>query len=569
MKKSLLISVFVLLITMFFVSCSGGVPQGNHLFFIVTNWNAGPGVKNADVAVFDSETGDFLGTGKTNDLGVAAVTLTQIPERVDVSVIKATHARSLVVGLKSAQASTNMFPIILPNALLNPNPFNEDDPVVEIEIGETNTSIRGPFEITVDVNADRDVSFIYQPLLGRIAGDASVTSDVNCIEGLSQATFEISPTGFDGECALYSTVYDANNNRVLRVDYLEIEATDPGQVQMYKPMTFVDFSEFFISEPLENIRSYTRRVGIEFRNTNRISPEGSNLWTHLYWADWSSLNAYHQSGEHIYDLGDRPDGYNVYRSPDGITYELFAFVSEQSLNLKAKTIMDSVVSQMDPNALLNANPLYKDGSPFIHPGYPIYYRITAVYGTLESEPTELGSVIPLDAFDVELISPDDQADSVSLNPDFEWRPNKALSSDEGVVVYNYGLYLYDSLQRRDNLIVPVIPTTAPNPFFLFETDSSDSLSVHFSPNTPEQDWGCIWKRYEPLTDNYQAFEPAALRAQGNYEWEISLAFASVKDDDSRAYSIASDYKHDGSGWNIDPFGPLEPSEKHEFTTVAE
>lgn len=584
MKKNLLITVLVLLTTMFLVSCSGGVPQANHLFFIVTNWNAGPAVKNAEVTVFDSETGDYLGTGQTNETGMAAVALTQIPQRVDVSVMKATHARSRVVGLKAIHASEKLFPVILPNALFNPNPFTETDPVVEIEVQqivldsvrdnvqksdtarEVTLPITGPFKTMIHATAQKDVKFIYQPLLERIPGDASVTSDVDCVEDADQAMFEISPTGFDGECALYSVVYDANNNRVLTVDYLEIEGTDPDEVDMYKPMPFVDFSESYMSEPLENIRSYTRREAIELRTQDRISPDEANLWAHLYWADWNSLNAYRDTNPEIADFGDEPDGYNIYRSPDGITYEKFAFVSEESIALRAKTIEESVEKSIDVDAVLNQTPFFKDGSPFIHPGYPIYYRISSVYGTLESEPTDLGSVIPLDVFDVELISPGELTRSASLSPDFQWAPNKVLVSDEGTVVYNYGLYLYEPQPLAKNIIVPA---TAQNEFFRFQTESTDSMSVHFSANTPEEHWNCVWKRYNPQLDDYLVYESASLDAQTTYTWEINLAYALVKDDDSKAYSIASDYKYDGSGWNIDPLGPLESSEQLEFTTIAQ
>lgn len=577
MKKNVLLSIFVLMLLFFLVSCGGGIIPGNQMGVIVTNWNAGPGVADATVRVFESGTEKLLGNGVTNENGGVVINLSAKPQRIDISVLKEGHARSFVSGLKSAIAINNIFPVILQTALFEQDPTKETDPVVEMQLQplasegfqqdrQFDDPITGPFEVTVSVEADRDVAVIYEPLFERIPGSASVTTDMGLERQSATATFEIVPTGFNGEAALYTTVYDDNNNRVVQVEYLQIEGTEPEEIQMYQPMTFVDFSEHVGDYTIENIRSYTRREGVELRNAERTAPAETNLWTQLYWADWSSLNNYYGPGSLLPNPGDKPDGYNLYRSGDGKNYQKFAFIHENSVAGLAEYVCETADIWFDVDRIANVNPLGIDGSFYVFPKYPIYYRVTAVYGTLESSPTDLGSVIPLESFEVVLDNPVHESTVTDLTPTFQWHPSQTLTSEEATPMYHYGFYLDQQDTRSEEILAAV---DALSYFFIFRTEKAEETSVTFTGNAQNQEWGCLWKWYNKETETYRVYESDELLNNTQYRWFVPLAYAVVEDDDSKSYSIASDYKFEDNSWGIDPFGGFPFGDKNRFETVVE
>ena len=580
MNRNSFVVVCIVFLAFIMVSCGGSI-MSEQMGVIVTNYNAGPGVAEANVRVFESGTDQLIGVGVTNEKGGVIINLSGNPELIDISVVKEGHARSLVSGLKTALVINNIFPVILPRFFEEGDPALETDPVVQmqwqaldaeesgIRDGEEplEDSISGPFEVTVSVEADRETRVIFQPLLESIPGSASVTLNEGLVRFVDTATFEMAPTGFEGEVPLYTTVYDSNNNRVVKVIYLEIEGTDPGEVQMYQPMSFVDFSEHVMDYTSENIRSFTRRVGIDFRSEDRTAPEDTNLWTQLYWADWTSLNDYYAPGSLLPDPGDKPDGYNLYRSGNGQDYQKFAFISEPSVAGLAKHIDETGDIWFDIDRVVNANPLGKDGSFYVVPQYPIYYRITAVYGTHESTPTDLGSVVPLDKFDVVLDSPSHGATGTTLTPTFKWHPSLALTSEEGTPVYHYGLYL-EQRDGPENEILAV--TDALSRFYQFRTNTPEQISVLFTGNQQNAEWnGCLWKWYNWETGVYRNYESSELLNDTQYRWFVPLAYAVVVDDDSKAYSIVSDYKMEYDSWGIDPFGGFVFGDNNRFETVVE
>lgn len=279
MKRKLLFSAVILALVIFLVSCASSTkPEpASTLFFLVANWNAGPAVAGANVSVYESGTDNLIGSGVTDEIGFVDVGVIQVPERIDVKVSKQGLARSLVQGLKAVAAQDIPFSIISKPALLNSDPDTQTDPVVKLSLFEDETPIAltdpitGPFTAKIVVTANNHVSAIYEPLLERIAGAGFVTTNRGYAGDTDRAQFDISPTGFDGECALYTTVYDKNDNRTLRVDYLQVVGTNPGEVDMYQPMTFAEFSDWMFTGTysLENIWSYTRRTAVALNNTPR------------------------------------------------------------------------------------------------------------------------------------------------------------------------------------------------------------------------------------------------------------------------------------------------------------
>ncbi|HOO33368.1 MAG TPA: hypothetical protein PK466_13735 [Thermotogota bacterium] len=608
MKKSLFFSVVVLLVAMVFVSCTNFVTPEDVLYFLITNYNAGPGVEGAAVKVYEHGTDNLIGSAVSIANGIVEVGIKDVPERIDVKVTKQGHARSLVDGLKTADAH-EFFSIILKTAQLNPDPATEVDPTVILTFSTAIVSserapmditepITGPFNVTVDVNAQNHVSGIYEPLLGRIAGAGLVTSDRQYYGDVDTADFTVSPTGHDGEVALYTTVYDHNDNRVLKVEYLNIAATDPGEVNMYQPMTMADFSDwmFMGTYNIENIWTYTRRRGIALNSTSRgteefeltsepiaskifkdhpvptemtsrVAPADANIWSQLYWADWSTMNLYY--GYYPTELpnpGDEPDGYNLYRSLDGITYEKFGFITENFVADLADTISFYISYGYNPNQIMDVFPFYLDPSAFLHPGVEMYYQITSVYGTLESTPTDLGSVVPLDTFNVELQTPVNEAVDTSLNPNFRWRATNALSSSEGTPIYNYQLFIYDWVQADNGAIVPV---DADDDFITFTSDSAGPIIAGFTGSGTNTTWDCTWKWYNPYGTGVDPYTATSLEPNKTYDWGLNVAYAVVDTTDSKAWSVSSDYRYRDKGWYIDPAGCMEPDLHADFTTGAQ
>jgi hypothetical protein len=503
----------------------------------------------------------------SNKNGGVIVNLSAKPELIDISVVKEGHARSFVSGLKTTFAVNQIFPIILQTALLENDPGIETDPTVTIQweliepqvtrdVGPSQELVTGPFEVTVTVEGERETRVIYAPLLDSIPGSASVTLNTGLSRFMDTATFEVAPTGFDGEVPLYTTIYDSNNNRVVKVIYLDIEGTEPGEIQMYQPMSFVDFSEHVMDYSCENIRSYTRSMGINLRSKDR---------TQLYWADWTSLNEYAGPDSFLPDAGDEPDGYNLYRSGDGTDYQKFAFIPESSIAGLANHIKETGDIWFDIDRVVNTNPMAKDGSFYVFPEYPIYYRITSVYGTLESTPTDLGSVNPLDVFEVVLDSPSDNETGTSLTPAFQWHPSQTLTSEEGTPVYYYGLYL----KQRDADENEILAAVNEQGFFRFRTNKAEAMDVTFMGKTKHPEWGCVWKWYNGETGLYRDYEYSELINGKNYRWYVPLAYAVVEDEDSKAYSIASDYKIEYSSWGIDPFGGFLFGDNFKFETIVD
>lgn len=125
-------------------------------------------------------------------------------------------------------------------------------------------------------------------------------------------------------------------------------------------------------------------------------PEDSNLWIEIYWYDYD--DAFWKKEQTI-----KPDGYNVYRSFDGVDYTKVATTTNGS---------------------------YIDYSSDLKVGKETWYKVSSYKDGEESNKVKLGSVTPLDTFNVRLISPKDKALDVSVQPTFVWEPTKKLISSE-------------------------------------------------------------------------------------------------------------------------------------------
>lgn len=526
---------------------------------LVTEYRAGPAVEDADVLIFNSGNSKKIGIARTGSTGIANVKITEIPEYIDVKCIKNGHALSYTKNIKTSNVISTVLETVMRKADLNKDPLSQKSPVVFIEYLDSQLneldmtiSVKNDFKVRISVDDTFNHAYkIFKPLFNSVPKDNMVKFDDNTIgenEYVTEATqsvFDISIAGYNGESELNFVVYDRNGNRVHIVEYLNIEKNDNElPVNPYIPVKFKEFQNEVGSY---NIHSFTRRRGKQvYGSASRTAPEGGNLWINLYWADYTSANVNGVLS---------PEGYNVYRSFDGGNYHKIGFVNENYASGKAT---DSL-------------PLFTDDTPLLKPGKKVFYAISSVYGTSETELVKLGSVIPLDSFNVELMSPKQNETEVSRNPNLKWRPTKALSSEEGIVKYHYVPFIYDWVHgehgQTTKPMLPIIVNGEDNNMCIFTVDSPSNVIVPFTGNKTDSTWGCIWKRICPGGGKLFELKDDKLQANKSYDWGINVAYADVRDEDSISRSIAADFRSDYTGWGFDPYpGYMEPDLHAVFTT---
>lgn len=229
-------------------------------------------------------------------------------------------------------------------------------------------------------------------------------------------------------------------------------------------------------------------------------PEDSNLWIEIYWYDYD--DAFWKKEQTI-----KPDGYNVYRSFDGVDYTKVATTT---------------------------NGPYIDYSSDLKVGKETWYKVSSYKDGEESNKVKLGSVTPLDTFNVRLISPKGKALDVSVQPTFVWEPTKKLISSESEIEYHYTMAIYDFIQSA-NYIYPVTINNGQIYTYDFNTNGSTQVSVTFkgSEGSPE---------YDDLEwiinlENNDYFYPTNLLEKGKtYDWGIDYAYAIAYDKDKRSHS---------------------------------
>ena len=536
MKRIFLLLALVSGILLLLTSCFLFFKPGKPFTFFVVEYNSGPGIEGARVDVYVSGGGVF----DTVWTGIDGRAEVKVPADglIDVVVSKYGYALSKVEGLDANAIENEVYEIIMRKAKLKPEPFASPLPEVNVQLFTPDGSPLNSYatvtsdviKVKVDVVTTNHVRMIYAAL-GKVLGSSYMTDPRGYTPDSTTAEFEFSTEGFKGLTDLHVVVYDYNDNRVDKVLYLNII-----------PKTY-EGSKYAVQAPSEKgLVAYTRRSGIAFYkvpselkkalgNTFKYfeptaAPKDCNLWIEVRWKSY--LEAV-KEGSVSTATTLEPDGYNVYRSFDGLIYERIAFVPE------------------------SAGGLYRDKSALLKPNKPVYYKVCAVYGTEETMPLYLGSVTPLDTFEVDLIYPYDGAVNVPRAPTFTWKPTVSLHSDEGTVTYYYAIWLYDLVQA-ENHIMPIIIDGTDVYYTAFYTSEATEIGVNFA----DYKWG-IYIGGKLYVYPYEKLEP-----NKSYSWGMGLAAASVEDEDSVAYSICVDY-----GYGFDPFRDAEADTFPVFTTAAE
>lgn len=540
MKKFFLYSALVLLISLIVWSCAPIEYKITKLTIYVTDSKSGTPVPESTVKVYD-DLGILKAEGQTDANGKVEFNLViyRDVEILTITLEKYGYALSVVKGLKVRGDENIVYEIIQRKAMLDPDPSTQEPPEVEVEFyeedGETPLDINnvtGDIYVHITASGENHINIIYAAV-GRIPG-AGFFGERLFVSDSQEATGVISTAGFEGETDVHVVVYDYNDNRIDYVFYVSInrEEETSSEKEKYVPKTWskeleatnldaytrLQKLEFYSLPP--SVRSKFEKLGKEVKPL--AAPENSNLWIDVWWIDYDFAALLGLIDPEEYE---KPEAYVIYRSFDGENWEKIGVAGSDTS-------------------------IYRDPSPQLEPGKRVWYKVSSWYPDGESTPAMLGSVVPLDSFNVILLEPEDGAINVSRDPVFMWMPDKELTSPEGTVTYEYAIWLYDLVQSETH-IIPYDPDTF---FKRFYSTGKEIMSVKFSDYT--------WIFYNPLYGLYY-YPYDKLEPNKTYEWGMDLAVAYTMDEDSAAYSIAVDY-----GYGYDYIG-VEADIFNTFTTGEE
>ncbi len=308
----------------------------------------------------------------------------------------------------------------------------------------------------------------------------------------------------------------------------------------------ISYTTYTIEEEITTTQSetFTQRLNDDFMNSNILVkyfelkdlvgglesvPESSNLWIEVNWYDY-----YEALQEGLIDDDEfiKPDGYNVYRSFDGVQY-----------------------TKID----VTGNGYFLDYSTENAPNKEVWYAVSSYRGNEESALVELGSVVPLGTFNVELISPTDQEKDVSRQPTFIWEPTNGITLPESGIEFHYTMWIYDLVQSQ-NYIFPVTEKEGDFYYYDFIMQGAEEVSVTFLGSKGSSEYDDLsWFLYLP--DGVYPYEDDKLEPAKTYDWGVEYAYAVAYDMDSVSVSIAVD-----NGYNINPKDDIMPEKQNEFTT---
>ncbi len=202
-----------------------------------------------------------------------------------------------------------------------------------------------------------------------------------------------------------------------------------------------------------------------------------------------------------------------------------------------------------------------DSSTENAPNKEVWYAVSSYTENGESTLVELGSFVPLETFNIELISPTDEEKNVSRQPTFAWEPTKELTSPESEVEYHYTMWIYDLVQS-ENYILPGILEGEDVILYDFMMQGAEEVSVTFLGSKGSSEYDDLsWFLYLP--DGIYYYEDDKLEPAKTYDWGIEYTYAVAYDIDSVSVSVAVD-----NGYNVNPKGDIMPEKQNEFTTAS-
>lgn len=599
-------------------------------FFRLVQYNSGPAVPNVNIVVYNLD-GDPIGNGKTNVTGFATVSVSEDTENIDVGFYKKGYANSIINNLKTngLEDADKPYESMIRTALIDIDPKTQENPVpnvsfmdLEGNVLDITQPITSNFEVCIEFEEGSSQAMrIYKPMFERVPGTGRVVTGGQLVFDATTVTYELDIEHLNpGEVDLNFILYDYNECRTHSVYYMDVQPTEatlpatPYQVVDNWNLTIDALSPYGFF-PLPNLYSFTRRMGVGYysdirgetlneelskrknieinkvplelslkEDQVRTAPTNSNLWVDLYWLDYDSAEILSALVPSLFELDPlpfdttqvKPDGYNVYRSFDEVNWEKIGYKSSESISeyqnesylIQLSNYYGFDIFEMGYVPQKYLTPMFTDKSAELEAGKRVFYAVTPVYGNIEGDPTFLGSVVPLDRFNINMVSPADEKTNVNRNPVFKWEPTKDLG--EGVY-YAYNIFLYDWVQADNGLMIPVSDPTDGYQSFGKEiiTNSASPVSLQFTGNEPDVN-GCKWYWFSPYTLDTELYGNDKLEANKTYEWGINVAYALTDDylNAGFSYSIASDFRIRDEVWWVDPYAyGMTPDLHSDFTTM--
>lgn len=192
----------------------------------------------------------------------------------------------------------------------------------------------------------------------------------------------------------------------------------------------------------------------------------------------------------------------------------------------------------------------------LNPGSTYFYQVKALYTDgVESGGVETDEVVPLDIWNVKLMTPADDATGVSRMPTFTWKPVISVTNsgtphiggagvaDSDILYVFYGPWMYDQAVSDQYIIYD----------YVFQNWGPAQQSVAFLGGSG------TWIRVYP--DSSTDPQTDALEKMKTYEWGLDLASAvSWTGASNMWYSTTIDY-----GYGLDRWS--NPADKYNrFTT---
>jgi len=311
------------------------------------------------------------------------------PGAYDIVVAKTGMAGSQVLNVVVPSGERVSLPIIQRKAF-NPSwPTTPPQVLLDkVQDGNVYDALLGyiPYRVRVQPATPLKTDFIYVAL-GKTPGSAFLV-------GRRALFTQVDDTGDQfldpllyaaaGPTTFQVVVYDTNGNRTHLFRYVSVSAPFVSGVDLVPPQ-------------LVYAVAFTLRQGIGFLGLRpQAAPAGGSLYVELAWVPKLDFSRYPNNA---------PYGYRIYRSFDGTNFKLIGTVD-------------------------GSTTFFRDASPELAPGKKAYYRVTAFVGSLESQPSNVLATTPLDAFDVTLNTPANNAQNVSVQPTFSWTPSQTVGAHQ-------------------------------------------------------------------------------------------------------------------------------------------
>lgn len=486
----------------------------------VVEWITGPGLVNADVFIYDSAD-NILGQGKTNEDGFAFVLIEwegdESLNSAKIKVSKVNYAPSEIKGINitgnTGVAAENQIVTVAANkAAIDPTwtavpdievIFTLADGVTPLDLANTGDVL---FQAHVSSTKYWDVMYAsvgYVPWAG-----ASDDTAIN--PNLLNAVFDLSFAGMSGIVPVHIVVYDHNRSRLDLVYLANVTNTSAPVTLTASPTDLMAFVlttdarvEFYV-DPRGEQRlfdengklSESLNLKIESESSLRGAPAGCNLIVEILCNPPAT--------------GDTPIGFNFYRSDTSATtgfrkigFSIFPYMIDDGYGLKV--------------------------------GQSSWYKARAVYGDgSESTDSNVLKVVPLDTFQVELITPSDGSENVSQVPVFSWKPVKQGITEtaqvgmgvtpEASIMYDYSPWIYDCNHNDQQHIVPIVQTVYGFRSYGPKIITVPFLAANYYDEITSATYPVTWLQI-PEGGSAIPYPYGGLEAYKSYEWGMDYAAA--------------------------------------------